>query len=714
MNKPILILFILLFSVNSLIAQIITTIAGMSHNFNTSGDGGPAINASLRSPSSVAVDKKGNIYIVDINSFVVRKINTAGIISNFAGNRTLGYSGDGGPAVNAQMVKPVCIAFDKKGNLYIADYDVGVIRKVDTFGIISNFAGKLVLYGAYIRGDGGLAINAQFSPPYSITADKVGNIYFGDEANSTIRKVDTSGIISTFAGNQINGYSGDGGPAVNAELGLMFGGMTTDAAGNFYFEDPYNYVIRKVDTKGIITTIVGNGKTGYSGDGGPAINAQVGSLSGNMAIDKAGNLFFSDPQNHVVRKVNKSGIISTYAGNGIAGFSGDNGIAVKAMLSYPQGLALDSSGNLLITDIANNNVRKVIPCNLQPSFSHIDTVICKGSTFQIKPNRMVSASGVYIDTLFANSGCDSIYINDTIRIDSSTRIPKTIPICSGKSVSIGISGLKSYLWNTGATTDSIAVNQPAIYTVLTTDSFGCRAIDTFNVTAYDNPVLNLPKDTTVCLGGLIMVGTGYQSYIWNTGSILESTIIYNTGFYWVKVIDKNGCSASDTVNIISLLSAPANFLIKDTVLCDGSHLTIKPFQPFNAYLWSDGTTNPEIDIYSPGTYWLKVTDNNGCDGTDTLNVSLKNCNGIFNVPNIFSPNGDGVNDTWKILFLNGITDASVDVFNRYGQRVFHSIGYNKEWDGKFSGQDLPIGTYYYIIKSSLQDRPLSGSVTIIR
>ncbi len=713
MNKPILILFILLFSVNSLVAQIITTIAGMGNNFNISGDGGPAINASLRVPTSVAVDKKGNIYVVDLGSSVVRKIDTAGIITIFAGNGTFGYSGDGGLAVNAKLNAPNSITIDKKGNLYIADYAIPEIRKVDTFGIIDKFAGKISLYGGYNRGDGGLAVNAQFSASYSITADKIGNIYFGDEANSTIRKVDTAGIISTFAGNQINGYSGDGGPAVNAQLGLMFGGMTTDAAGNFYFED-YNYVIRKIDTKGIITTIAGTGKPGYSGDGGPAINAQVGKLNGNMVIDKAGNLFFSDPQNHVVRKVNKSGIISTYAGNGIGGFSGDNGLAVKAMLSFPEGLALDSSGNLLIADNAANKVRKVIPCNLQPALSHIDTVICKGASFQIKPNRIVSATGVYIDTLFANSGCDSIYIKDTIRVDTPIQVSKIISICSGKSVTIGISGSKSYLWNTAATSDSIVVNKPATYSVLTTDSFDCKMIDTFTIAAYNNPVLILPKDTTVCYGGIIKVGSGYQSYIWNNGSTLETTNIYNRGIYWVTVTDKNGCSATDTVNISALLPAPTNFLIKDTAICDGSHLIIGPSNSYNDYLWSTGSTSQQIGISGSGTYWLSVTDANGCDGRDTLNVTIKNCNGIFNVPNAFSPNGDGINDTWKILFLNGITDATVNVFNRSGQLMFHSIGYNKEWDGKYNGKDLPIGTYYYIIKSNSLTIKLSGGLTIIR
>ncbi len=284
----------------------------------------------------------------------------AQIITTFAGNGTQGYSGDGGQATDAELYTPEGAAFDAAGNLYVADYGNNVIRKINTLGIITTVAGNGygagLLTGAY-SGDGGQATAAELWSPEGVAIDAAGNLYFSDGYNFRIRKVNTAGIISTIAGNGTFGYSGDGGPATAAEVRNVFG-IIIDAAGNIYLGDTQNNVVRKVNTAGIITTIAGNGTSGYSGDGGQATAAQL-SDPARFAFDSQGNLYIADADNDNIRKVNTAGIITTIAGTGIQGYSGDGGQATAAELHTPDGLAIDAAGNLYISDDGNNRIRMI-------------------------------------------------------------------------------------------------------------------------------------------------------------------------------------------------------------------------------------------------------------------------------------------------------------------------------------------------------------------
>jgi sugar lactone lactonase YvrE len=331
---------------------IITTIAGNGSG-GFSGDGGPAREAELSLAQDTAVDAAGNLYISDLGNYRVRKVDINGIITTIAGNGTLGYSGDGGPATSAEL-GPAGIALDAAGNLYLTSESNSRIRKVDINGIITTVAGNGT---RGFSGDGGPATSAELSGPYGVALDSVGNLYFSDIFNYRIRKVDLNGIITTVAGNGTNGFSGDGGPATSARLTLPIG-VELDAAGNLYFADRDNQRIRKVDIHGIITTIAGNGREGYSGDGGPATSAELG-LPYGIALDAAGNLYIGDQGNQRIRKVDIHGIITTVAGNGIGGFSGDGGPATSAMFVFPLGVTVDAAGNLYIGDQYNNRIRKV-------------------------------------------------------------------------------------------------------------------------------------------------------------------------------------------------------------------------------------------------------------------------------------------------------------------------------------------------------------------
>ena len=345
----------LLFFINQLNAQIITTVVGNgTHGY--SGDGGPAMAAEIYAPNGVCFDAFGNLYIADSGNNLIRKVSTSGIITTFAGNGTHVFSGDGGQATAAGIYGPTGVACDAAGNLYIADSYNFRVRKVTTSGIITTFAGNGT--NAF-SGDGGQATDAGIFGPGGITFDATGNLYIADYDNSYIRKVTTAGIITTYAGNGTSGYSGDGGQATDAQIDGQYG-ITCDATGNLYIAEFDNAYIRKVSTSGIITTVAGNGIASYSGDGGQATAAGI-YYPTFITCDISGNLYISDYGNARIRKVTTSGIITTVAGDSTAGYSGDGGQAIAAEIYNPGGLTFDAVGNLYIADNGNNVIRMV--CN---------------------------------------------------------------------------------------------------------------------------------------------------------------------------------------------------------------------------------------------------------------------------------------------------------------------------------------------------------------
>lgn len=313
------------------------------------GDGGPGTSASLSFPNGVAIDSSKNIYISDQGNQRIRKVDSSGTISTLAGTGAAGYSGDNGAATAATMDSPEGLAADSAGNVFFADRRNRVVRKIATNGTITTVAGN----GSQgYSGDGGQATSAQLTEPFGVALDAAGNLYIAD--SNSIRKVNNSGTISTFAGSSSNGFSGDGGPASSALLDDPRS-LTIDSVGNLFIADHGNHRIRKIDTGGTITTIAGTGVRGFSGDGGAATSAALNEPQG-VAVDLAGNVFFSDTLNQRLRKVDTSGIISTVAGTGIGGFSGDGGVATSAQFFYPQSIA-GGNGSFYIADVANNRVR---------------------------------------------------------------------------------------------------------------------------------------------------------------------------------------------------------------------------------------------------------------------------------------------------------------------------------------------------------------------
>jgi uncharacterized protein YjdB len=356
--------------------HIISTIAGNGTAGHT-GDGSPATACELSDPYGVATDTHGNIYIADRGNNCVRKINASGIISTFAGNGTAGYSGDAGAASSAKLNQPTGVACDPSGNVYIADRVNNCIRKVNTTGVISTFAGNDT---AGYSGDGHAATTAELNQPINVACDPTGNVFIVDFNNSVIRKVNLSGVISTVAGTGTPGFSGDGGPATAAKLyhSTM---IACDASGNIYIDDENNDRIRKINASGIITTIAGNGTDAFSGDGGPATAAELNETWG-VCADACGNVYIADEVNQRIRMINTSGIINTICGTGVRGIAGDNGPATGAQLYNPYGICIDNAGNMFIADNINERVRKIasVACAGPALPITGTTTVCEGAS----------------------------------------------------------------------------------------------------------------------------------------------------------------------------------------------------------------------------------------------------------------------------------------------------------------------------------------------
>jgi uncharacterized protein (TIGR03437 family) len=368
--KSIQIVFGLLLAAGAATAQqyTISTVAGIGTVQGYFGDTGPANQAQLDFPFKVAVDSKGNLYLADYYTYVVREVS-AGIINTIAGDATPGFEGDNGPGIQAEISFVHGLATDSNGSLYIADTSNARVRVVNisTTGNIYTFAGNGT---SGYTGDGGKAVNAELNSPAGLVVDPAGNVYIADYGNSTVRKVDTSGMITTVAGTGTWGNSGDGGPANKATLAHPVA-LAIDTAGNIYIADPGNLNVRKITTDGNIHTIISK------------LDVE------SIAVDAAGSIYYPNYLNSTIEKILSNGTQFTIAGNGTVGFSGDGGPATAAQLNMPYGVAVDSSGNVYVADFANMAIRQ-----LTPAVSTVTAVnAASGVGLAVSPGEIIALYG---------------------------------------------------------------------------------------------------------------------------------------------------------------------------------------------------------------------------------------------------------------------------------------------------------------------------------
>ena len=528
-----------------------------------------------------------------------------GIITTVAGNGTAGYVGDSSSATNAEINNPYGVAVDTNGNLFIADYGNNRIRKASTNGIITTVVG-----GGYAIGDGGLATSANISTPSAVTVDPNGNLFIADKGNCRIRKVSTNSIITTVAGNGAQGYAGDGGSATNAEISGTLG-IAVDGSGNLFIADTWNNRIRKVSTNGIITTVAGNGVTGYAGDGGAATNAEFYFPIG-IAVDASGNLFIGDNDNYRIRKVSTNGIITTVAyianpsgpngvfvdtsgnllvanngyisrvstngtvvqvaGNGGQGFAGDGGSATSATLYYPNGVAVDANGNLFIADKGNNRIRKVssspslvlnsISANNAGSYSVIITsssgsVTSSVATLLLPPSIIAQPQNQF--AILGGSASFSVSV-------SSATDPSYQWYCLNNLSQAGASAQVAYGYCVGATVTNGGAGYTTIPNVRFVGGGGSGAMGTASISngmVTTITVTNVGSGYTSLPAVLIDAPTGTLVGQTTSTLTLNPVTTNNTGNYYVVITNGDGSVTSSvatlaTAVVPSITQQPTN------------------------------------------------------------------------------------------------------------------------------------------------------------
>jgi uncharacterized protein (TIGR03437 family) len=433
---------------------VITTIAGIPQVQGYFGDGGLATGAQLYKPQRVALDSKGNYYISDYYTNAVRMVTAStGNIATIAGNGTSGFAGDDGAATDANIGSVYGIAVDSTGVVYISDTVNGRVRKIDTKGVITTFAGGVE---KGYSGDGAAATSARLWFPSGLALDGSGNLYMADYGNHTVRKITSSGTISTVAGTGNWGATGDGSAASKATLESPMS-LAIDAAGNIYIGDVGSQSIRKVTTDGNIRTVVS------------------GVAPQSLAVDAAGSLYFVDGISSVVQKILPTGTMLTIAGTGYSGYSGDGGQATLAQLDHPSGLALSPSGNLLVADSNNQIIRQLTPVSFSVgavtnSASNIQGAVAPGEIVTVFGNgigpaslTLFTVSNGFIGTQLAGTQVFFNGVAAPLIYVSSNVVAAIAPYSLANAATANITVV--YQGNTSATTTvPVVTTAPGIFT----------------------------------------------------------------------------------------------------------------------------------------------------------------------------------------------------------------------------------------------------------
>jgi gliding motility-associated-like protein len=681
--------------------------------------------ATFNHPFAMASDQAGNIYVTDQLGNTIRKITPQGIVTTFAGNgRPISADGTG---TLAGFNAPSGIVADAAGNLYVTDYNSGLIRKITPAGVVTTIAGN----GGFTETDG-IGTAASFLSPAGITIDSQGNLYVADQGSSRIRKIATDGLVTTIAGNNA-GYADGKGAA-----GLFNGpaGITIDAVGNLYVADDYNRRIRKITPLGDVTTLAGSSAAG-SADG-TGTSASFAGVVG-IAIDNNGNLYVTESGTvSKIRKITPQGVVSTYAGTGVSGYLDD--YTAKAKFNNPTGVMLDAAGNLFVADDGNTRLRKVTPLGVVSTFAGTSIAVDKdgntagaptGNITQLQIPVTVEDNATIVDKLAGNQtviagDCIALLPDYTPQVTATDNctganipfvqspLPGT-PLTIGTPVRVSISSTNVLIHNLSVAffvTATGVTKAPAVVTITSSADSVCKGTPVTFTAAVANPGSILSYQWLI--NG---ANAGSTSTTFTTDALNDKDVVN------CAVISGAGCTIPTLGNAFTIKVNPVPLIKFDQklVVLIGSSLTLEPLITNGnvaTYSWSPVTglddptkRNPVATPTVETTYQLHVVSTGGCDAVASATVTVVK---PIIIPNAFTPNGDGINDVWNVAYLNGYAGCTVDVFNRYGQLVFHSIGYGKSWDGSSNNGVVPEGVYYYVIDLKDGSKKYSGQLTILK
>jgi gliding motility-associated-like protein len=641
---------------------------------------------------AIASDKSGNIYVADQDNYQVKKILPDGTVIVFAGSGTPGNADGTGTAASFGYSQG--IAVDANGNVFISDLINNNIRKITPAGVVTTY----VQNNGYGSSDGPIT-TATFSNMHGLAFDQQQNLYVAD--GGLVRKITPAGMVSTIPNTSFSTVAS----------------VVADASENIYLTDYGHNQVKEIIRNSAVTLYAGSGFAGANN--GSRYKASFYDPWG-IAIDGAGNVYVGDSFNNVIRIIDLNGNVSTFAGSGTN--ASVDGTGTAASFATPSGLTFAPSGDLYVSDASSGRIRKISPAGVVTTIGQYDAA---GTATADIPVTVVSSP------VFSP--------HKDVQLTADATCSVTLPDFTATASVTDVCNIPLKITQLPAPNTPVQGKQPVPVTLTASDPFGGSSQTGFNVQLTDNAGL-LPSVTIAPGANFVCPGTpvtftavnqnavNVAGYQWEVNGVREpdQTAVFTTSSLKDNdqivcyVTGSSGCGTPVASNTFTFHISPLPVVSfkSNLTIPPGANVVLNPqiSGDIASYQWSPATGLNDAHIANPvaspavtTTYLLTVVTTAGCTASNRITVTVS----LF-VPNTFTPNGDGVNDTWNVAFLDYYPGCMVNIYNRYGENVFHSAGYGHAFDGKANGKALPAGTYYYIIQLTGNEKPLTGFVNIIR